>query len=176
MINQSSKMFLGALFSFLSFSSYYQPIEAFTSPSTTPFSKNYKPLSSLYSTATNEPYTIQILMSDTGGGHRASANALRDAFDVLYGEGKIEVDIVDLYTDYGPFWPFNWYVPAYKIMAEYSFLWKAFYEFGATDFGLWLNEAVLEVCMSTFLVSDSIISFLLCFIGSQFLRSFTLSQ
>eukprot|EP00594_Rhizosolenia_setigera_P015422 CAMPEP_0178955668 /NCGR_PEP_ID=MMETSP0789-20121207/9748_1 /TAXON_ID=3005 /ORGANISM="Rhizosolenia setigera, Strain CCMP 1694" /LENGTH=446 /DNA_ID=CAMNT_0020637355 /DNA_START=289 /DNA_END=1629 /DNA_ORIENTATION=+ len=84
-------------------------------------------------------------MSDTGGGHRASANALRDAFDVLYGEGKIEVDIVDLYTDYGPFWPFNWYVPAYKIMAEYSFLWKAFYEFGATDFGLWLNEALLEV-------------------------------
>ena len=31
-----------------------------------------------------DAYTIQILMSDTGGGHRASANALRDALDVLY--------------------------------------------------------------------------------------------
>lgn len=34
--------------------------------------------------------TVQILMSDTGGGHRASANALRDAFDVLH-PGRIQV-------------------------------------------------------------------------------------
>mmetsp|Transcript_36583 Transcript_36583/g.53730 ORF Transcript_36583/g.53730 Transcript_36583/m.53730 type:complete len:513 (-) Transcript_36583:84-1622(-) len=95
--------------------------------------------------------TVQILMSDTGGGHRASANALSDAFDVLH-PGKIEVDIVDIYTDYGPFWPFNWYVPAYKIMAEYSFLWKSFYEFGCTPFGLWLNELVLDVfCFEPFM-------------------------
>ena len=100
--------------------------------------------SSLSSSSSSSPYTIQILMSDTGGGHRASANALRDAFDSLY-PGKIECDIVDIYTDYGPFWPFNWYVPAYKIMAEYSFLWKSFYEFGSTDLGLWLNEWILDV-------------------------------
>ena len=49
-------------------------------------------------------------MSDTGGGHRASANALRDAFDELY-PGQIEVDIVDIFTDYGPFFPFNSFVP-----------------------------------------------------------------
>jgi len=89
--------------------------------------------------------TIQILMSDTGGGHRASANALRDAFDVLH-PGKIEVDIVDIYTDYGPFFPYNAYVECYKIMAEYSFLWKIFFEFGETPFGLWLNEFLLELC------------------------------
>jgi len=82
-------------------------------------------------------------MSDTGGGHRASANALRDAFDVLH-PGKIQVDIVDIYTDYGPFWPYNSYVELYKIMATYSFLWKWFYEFGATPFGLWLNEFLQE--------------------------------
>ena len=74
--------------------------------------------------------TIQILMSDTGGGHRASANALRDAFNVLHEtEPKrfpipIHCDIVDIYTDYGPFFPYNSYVGLYKIMAEYDFLWK----------------------------------------------------
>jgi len=94
--------------------------------------------------------TIQVLMSDTGGGHRASANALRDAFDVLY-PGQIQVDIVDIYTDYGPFWPYNEYVELYKIMAKYSFLWKIFYEFGSTPFGLILNDLLLEAfCFDPF--------------------------
>ncbi|KAL3806840.1 hypothetical protein ACHAXA_008228 [Cyclostephanos tholiformis] len=100
--------------------------------------------------------TIQILMSDTGGGHRASANALRDAFNVLHETDPmrfplpIKCDIVDIYTDYGPF-PFNMYVQAYKIMAEYTFLWKWFYETGATPFGLWLYDVVLElICFGPF--------------------------
>jgi len=93
---------------------------------------------------------IQILMSDTGGGHRASANALRDAFDVLY-PGKIECDIVDIFTDYGPFWPFNDYPRMYKIMAEYSFLWEAFYRLGETPIGLELNEFFMDVfCFDSF--------------------------
>ena len=95
--------------------------------------------------------TIQILMSDTGGGHRASANALRDAFDILY-PGKIKCDIVDIYTDYGPFWPYNDYVGLYKLMAEYSFLWDWFYHFGATPLGMWLNELLLEsFCFEPFM-------------------------
>ena len=129
--------------------------QAFTTvpaPTNNPFSRTTSHLSkksfalsvATASSSSEGPYIIQILMSDTGGGHRASANALRDAFDTLH-PGKIECDIVDIYTDYGPFWPFNWYVPAYKIMAEYSFLWKGFYEFGATDLGLFLNELVLDV-------------------------------
>ena len=98
----------------------------------------------------NDVCTIQILMSDTGGGHRASANALRDAFDILY-PGKIQCDIVDIYTEYGPFWPYNDYVNGYKLMAEYDFLWDAFYHFGATDFGLCLNELLLETfCFEPF--------------------------
>lgn len=93
---------------------------------------------------------IQILMSDTGGGHRASANALRDAFDVLH-PGKIECDIVDIFTEYGPFWPYNDYPRCYKIMAEYSFLWEAFYRFGETPFGLALNEFLMEtLCFDAF--------------------------
>ena len=94
--------------------------------------------------------TVQILMSDTGGGHRASANALRDAFDVLY-PGKFECDIVDIYTDYGPFWPFNGYVEGYKLMAKYSFLWDGFYQFGETDLGLWINDLLLSTfCFEPF--------------------------
>jgi 1,2-diacylglycerol 3-beta-galactosyltransferase len=87
--------------------------------------------------------TVQILISDTGGGHRASANAISDAFDVLY-PGKFECDIVDIYTEYGPFFPLNAYPAMYKIMAEYSFLWDSFYHFGETEFGLWLNEFLID--------------------------------
>lgn len=94
--------------------------------------------------------TIQILMSDTGGGHRASANALRDAFDVLY-PGKIACDIVDIYTDYGPFWPYDDYVNMYKLMAKYPITWDIFYQFGSTDFGLCLNALLLETfCFDPF--------------------------
>jgi 1,2-diacylglycerol 3-beta-galactosyltransferase len=89
-------------------------------------------------------------MSDTGGGHRASANALRDAFDELY-PGQIEVDIVDIFTDYGPFFPFDSFVPIYKIMAEYPILWEIAFKSGETPLGLWLNEVILELfCFEPF--------------------------
>jgi 1,2-diacylglycerol 3-beta-galactosyltransferase len=95
-------------------------------------------------------YTLQILMSDTGGGHRASANAIRDALDTLH-PGKFECDIVDIYTDYGPFWPFNSYVSGYKLMAKYSWMWDLFYHFGETEFGLWLNDFCLSLfCFEPF--------------------------
>jgi 1,2-diacylglycerol 3-beta-galactosyltransferase len=94
--------------------------------------------------------TIQILMSDTGGGHRASANALRDALDVLY-PGKIHCDIVDIYTEYGPIWPYNDYVNGYKLMAKNPWMWDAFYRFGCTDFGICVNEVMLEnICFDAF--------------------------
>jgi 1,2-diacylglycerol 3-beta-galactosyltransferase len=94
--------------------------------------------------------TIQILMSDTGGGHRASANALRDAFDLLY-PGSIQCDIVDIYTEYGPVWPFNDYVAMYKLMAKHPWTWDLFYKFGSTKLGLAVNEFLLEAfCFNAF--------------------------
>ena len=94
--------------------------------------------------------TIQILMSDTGGGHRASANALRDAFDVLY-PGKIQCDIVDIYTDYGNVWPFNDYVNMYKLMAKYPITWDIFYHYGASQIGEKINDWLLEMtCFDSF--------------------------
>jgi Monogalactosyldiacylglycerol (MGDG) synthase len=88
--------------------------------------------------------TIQILMSDTGGGHRASAYALRDAFDVLY-PGQIYCDIVDLYTEYGTIWPFKDYVAIYKYMTAHPWMWQLLYNFGKTNFGLWFNQIMLEI-------------------------------
>lgn len=124
---------------------------AFSVQNNSPFATNslLKSPSVAFQTTTTslfakETGSIQILMSDTGGGHRASANALRDAFDELY-PGQIEVDIVDIFTEYGPFWPINAFVPIYKIMATYPILWQITYESGATPLGLWFNELMLEV-------------------------------
>jgi Monogalactosyldiacylglycerol (MGDG) synthase len=86
----------------------------------------------------------------TGGGHRASANALRDALDVLY-PNQFICDIVDIFTDYGPFWPYNDYVNMYKLMAKYPVTWDVFYHFGATPLGMWLNEFLITTfCFDSF--------------------------
>ncbi|MGK3742117.1 MAG: hypothetical protein ACI8RD_005999 [Bacillariaceae sp.] len=69
----------------------------------------YKLQSSKINDTKTDIYTIQILMSDTGGGHRASANALENALQLLY-PSKFDIDIVDIYTNYGPvslFLPFR---------------------------------------------------------------------
>lgn len=138
-----------------------RPVEAFSYPTAstrqrlTRSEQSHSASSTLWSKKTKvlepeEVATIQILMSDTGGGHRASANALRDAFDVLH-PGRIQCDIVDIYTDYGPFWPYNDYVGMYKFMAKYPITWEIFYNFGCTPFGLWLNEFLLETfCFEPF--------------------------
>jgi len=88
--------------------------------------------------------TVQILMSDTGGGHRASGEAVKDALEYLH-PGKFECDIVDIYTEYGPFWPYNDYVRMYKVAADNPWTWDIFYRFGETDFGLKLNEFCLNL-------------------------------
>ena len=36
--------------------------------------------------STQDRKRVMCLMSDTGGGHRASAQALKDGFEVLYGK------------------------------------------------------------------------------------------
>jgi 1,2-diacylglycerol 3-beta-galactosyltransferase len=45
---------------------------------------------------------ILILMSDTGGGHRAAAEAIRDALYVRYGQAAVNVELVDVFRDYSP--------------------------------------------------------------------------
>ena len=66
---------------------------------------------------------ILILMSDTGGGHRASAQALQAAFAARY-PGRFQVEIVDPWTDYTP-WPINRMPRMYSpIVARALWLWK----------------------------------------------------
>lgn len=69
------------------------------------------------------PTRVLIFMSDTGGGHRASAEALRAGFDQLYGS-KFKVDVVDLWTAHTP-WPFNELPKSYSFMVKYPFIWRA---------------------------------------------------
>lgn len=69
---------------------------------------------------------ILILMSDTGGGHRASAQALKAGFDELY-PGRFAIEIVDFITDYLP-WPFNQMPKAYPFLSnDAPWLWKLLY-------------------------------------------------
>lgn len=71
---------------------------------------------------------LLILMSDTGGGHRASAEALGQAMQDQY-PGKVDVNIMDIWTDHGKF-PFNKSVPIYRYLAKHPLLWRAFYSYG----------------------------------------------
>lgn len=42
---------------------------------------------------------ILFLMSDTGGGHRAAAEAIRDALYIQYGQDAVDVGLVDVYRN-----------------------------------------------------------------------------
>lgn len=69
---------------------------------------------------------ILILMSHTGGGHRASALALQAGFQQLYGD-RYAVDIVDILRDY-TFWPLNRAPTIYPILANRApWAWKLIY-------------------------------------------------
>lgn len=65
---------------------------------------------------------VLILMSDTGGGHRASAEALRDAFRIEFGDAY-KVFVTDLGKEYGG-WPLNDMERSYKFMIRHARLWK----------------------------------------------------
>lgn len=55
-----------------------------------------------------------ILMSDTGGGHRASGQALEAALEDLY-PGRVAVTMVDIFTEHSR-WPYSQSVPAYQVL------------------------------------------------------------
>lgn len=61
--------------------------------------------------AHRNPKRFLFIFSDTGGGHRASANAVKDAMTRLYGSA-VEIDMVDIFVEMDR-WPFDrfphWY-------------------------------------------------------------------
>src|SRR5215207_64785 len=50
-------------------------------------------------------------MSDTGGGHRAAAEAIREALYTRHGQKAIHVELVDVFREYSPV-PFK-YMPEF---------------------------------------------------------------
>lgn len=71
---------------------------------------------------------VLILMSDTGGGHRASAKALHRAIDDYY-PGQFDINIMDIWSDHANY-PFNQFVPTYRFLAKHPVLWRGFYAWG----------------------------------------------
>lgn len=73
---------------------------------------------------------ILILMSDSGGGgHRASADALRDAISECYG-AEVKVEMIDLWLDY-TFPPLNQVPRGYRFLVDDApWLYKLLYRVG----------------------------------------------
>ena len=83
---------------------------------------------------------VLFLLSDTGGGHKASARAIKGALDILY-PGKFTCEIEDMWTDHGK-WPFNQFVPGYQWMARNkigNWMWKLLYQSSQIPPNRWLT-------------------------------------
>ena len=65
---------------------------------------------------------VLMLISDTGGGHRASAQAVESMIEQVR-PGATDVRIVDVFTDYCP-WPYNKFVTGYQTMAKNPWMWQ----------------------------------------------------
>lgn len=61
---------------------------------------------------------ILFLFSDTGGGHRAAAEAIRDALYLRY-ENQVRVEMIDVFRAYTPF-PFKYMPEMYPWIINYS--------------------------------------------------------
>ncbi len=72
------------------------------------------------------PQRVLLLMSNTGGGHRASALALKAGFEA-HAPGRFAVEIVDILSDH-TFWPLNQSPRIYATIATRApWLWQAAY-------------------------------------------------
>jgi 1,2-diacylglycerol 3-beta-galactosyltransferase len=65
------------------------------------------------------------LFSDTGGGHRSAAEAVREAMEDLAGD-SVQVDLVDFLQDYAPL-PFSKLPELYPSLAQRRRSWAFFY-------------------------------------------------
>ncbi|THU72477.1 hypothetical protein C4D60_Mb04t12540 [Musa balbisiana] len=70
----------------------------------------------------DRPKNVLVLMSDTGGGHRASAEAIRDAFSLEFGD-EYRVFVKDLGKEHAG-WPLNNMERTYKFLVKHVQLWK----------------------------------------------------
>jgi len=86
------------------------------------------------------PKQVVFLMSDTGGGHRASADALAEALRLLHGDA-VRCRVVDLLVSYGT-WPLNRAPDYYRPLVDRRlWLWRTLWGIGEQNL-LW--RAVTE--------------------------------
>jgi 1,2-diacylglycerol 3-beta-galactosyltransferase len=90
---------------------------------------------------------VLIFFSDTGGGHRAAANALRDAFHTQFPQ-QYEIIFVDGFKECAPF-PFHQIPATYFPLTTYTpWLWGALFHFSNTRWTLpaaaALDDAILR--------------------------------
>lgn len=72
---------------------------------------------------------VLLLISDTGGGHRASAAAIVEGLTELHGDA-VRCDIVDLLVEHGP-WPLNRIPRLYlPLTSRYLGLWQLLWRMG----------------------------------------------
>lgn len=71
------------------------------------------------------PLKILFLSSDTGGGHRASAEALANQFQRLF--PGTTYDLMDVWTDIDSSWPYNTIKDTYKSFSATPWKWRALY-------------------------------------------------
>ncbi len=73
---------------------------------------------------------VLILMSDTGGGHRAAAEAIRDALKRQHGTA-VEVELVDVFRQYSPF-PLKYAPETYPMIVNNAvWAWRLAYKIAA---------------------------------------------
>lgn len=98
--------------------------------------------SSIAASPSRRKLRVLVLSSDTGGGHRASAQALRAALEELY-PAAVHVDIVDFWVELaaGPFVNFP---KQYTFLAKRPWMWKFSYEFARFPLGRALTETMLN--------------------------------
>jgi 1,2-diacylglycerol 3-beta-galactosyltransferase len=77
-------------------------------------------------TQPNKKHDITFLFSDTGGGHRAAAEAIIEALHSEFGD-QVETEMVDFLKDYAPA-PFNRLPDLYPDMVRLPELWGAFFD------------------------------------------------
>lgn len=83
---------------------------------------------------------VLILMSKTGGGHLASAQAIQATFAAQYGN-QVEATIVDLLMDYLP-WPMREAPKSYGWIANRTpWLWSTLYRAGHTS---WIADPIID--------------------------------
>lgn len=104
---------------------------------------------------TSSPKRVMCLMSDTGGGHRASAQALKDGFEVLYGN-SYAINVVDLWSSSSP-WPLCNMPKSYFFLVKNPWLWRLSFRCSEPEI---LHEALFTVGKDCDCASSSSLVFL----------------